>query len=202
MAPKSLSRRSRIAVGLAGQALANGITLPYYRFYRQNTLIPIQAIAKSVENGESTEMIVDRLNRWRDRKLHEFQFVQVAVWCFVFPRGQIQTPQNLDTNSFTYPGSSPRSSSNRLLLMDPPGRVPTALVRPSGVVQQLDAVHHGGAPVILGGIYLLRHQECASGPKLADIDCHKFNLPSEEEGNLTRPPNPGALHDHPFRETI
>ncbi|KAK0372407.1 hypothetical protein CLIM01_10244 [Colletotrichum limetticola] len=55
------------------------LTLPYNRFYQQNTLLPILAIAKAVEDRESDEEISAQLKRWRDRKLSEFQLVQVAV---------------------------------------------------------------------------------------------------------------------------
>ncbi|KAL0933630.1 uncharacterized protein CTRU02_210429 [Colletotrichum truncatum] len=54
------------------------LTLPYNRFYQQNTLRPILSIAKSVENRESDAEISAELKRWRDRKLSEFQLVQVA----------------------------------------------------------------------------------------------------------------------------
>lgn len=55
------------------------LTLPYYRFYQQNTLLPILSIAKTVQDEESDEEISAELRRWRDRKLSEFQLVQVAV---------------------------------------------------------------------------------------------------------------------------
>ena len=59
--------------------LSNGITLPYYRFYRQNTLLPILSIAKDLENREKAEVVATRLQQWRERKLQEYQLVQVAV---------------------------------------------------------------------------------------------------------------------------
>ncbi|KAF6798816.1 hypothetical protein CSOJ01_12613 [Colletotrichum sojae] len=69
------------------------LTLPYYRFYQQNTLLPILSIAKTVEDEESDEEISAELRRWRDRKLSEFQLVQVAstlisaavIGCFSWP---------------------------------------------------------------------------------------------------------------------
>ncbi|KAF6831027.1 GrpB domain protein [Colletotrichum musicola] len=69
------------------------LTLPYYRFYQQNTLLPILSIAKTVEDEESDEEISAELKRWRDRKLSEFQLVQVAstlisaavIGCFSWP---------------------------------------------------------------------------------------------------------------------
>ncbi|KAG7039349.1 GrpB domain protein [Colletotrichum scovillei] len=69
------------------------LTLPYNRFYQQNTLLPILAIAKAVEDRESDEEISAQLKRWRDRKLSEFQLVQVAstlisaavIGCFSWP---------------------------------------------------------------------------------------------------------------------
>ncbi|KAF9880299.1 hypothetical protein CkaCkLH20_02253 [Colletotrichum karsti] len=69
------------AVTLSGKLASiatNILTLPYYRFYQQNTLLPILSIAKSVEECESDEDISAELQRWRDRKLSEFQLVQVA----------------------------------------------------------------------------------------------------------------------------
>ncbi|EFQ36386.1 hypothetical protein CGRA01v4_13743 [Colletotrichum graminicola] len=69
------------------------LTLPYNRFYQQNTLLPILAIAKAVEDRENDEEISAQLKRWRDRKLSEFQLVQVAstlisaavIGCFSWP---------------------------------------------------------------------------------------------------------------------
>jgi len=58
-----------------------GITRPYYRFYRQNTIVPVQSIATSIENGEIPDVVAEKLKRWRDKKLYQFQFVQVAVCC-------------------------------------------------------------------------------------------------------------------------
>ncbi|GKT50130.1 uncharacterized protein ColSpa_10311 [Colletotrichum spaethianum] len=71
----------------------NILTLPYNRFYQQNTLLPILTIAKAVEDRENDEEISAQLKRWRDRKLSEFQLVQVAstlisaavIGCFSWP---------------------------------------------------------------------------------------------------------------------
>lgn len=65
--------------GKIAQIATNILTLPYYRFYQQNTLLPILSIAKTVENEETDQEISAELQRWRDRKLSEFQLVQVAV---------------------------------------------------------------------------------------------------------------------------
>ncbi|KAK3315431.1 hypothetical protein B0H66DRAFT_565355 [Apodospora peruviana] len=75
---QQISRLSRTALSTAGRILSDGITLPYYRFYRQNTLLPVLTVATDLKNGESAEFIAGKLQRWRDRKLHELQFVQVA----------------------------------------------------------------------------------------------------------------------------
>lgn len=60
-------------------SIANLVTLPYYRFYRQNTLLPILAIKRSVEARESDEVIFERLRNWQDRKLAEYKFIAAAV---------------------------------------------------------------------------------------------------------------------------
>ncbi|KAK0636778.1 hypothetical protein B0T17DRAFT_485085 [Bombardia bombarda] len=62
----------------SGYVLSSLITLPYYRFYRQNTLLPILAIMRSVRERESDDVLFQRTRYWRERKLREFQFVQVA----------------------------------------------------------------------------------------------------------------------------
>lgn len=78
---------------------ANLITLPYYRFYRQNTLLPILALARRVGSKDNDQSISDRLRHWQDRKLDEFKFVAAAVVKFVFTcsllrsRAQILTGQ-------------------------------------------------------------------------------------------------------------
>lgn len=56
----------------------NLITLPYYRFFRQNTLLPIFAIAKAARLQKNNVELATMLSSWRDRKLHELYFVQVA----------------------------------------------------------------------------------------------------------------------------
>lgn len=55
------------------------ITLPYYRFFRENALRPILSIAESVETGLEDEGIRQILASWRERKLYELYFVQIAV---------------------------------------------------------------------------------------------------------------------------
>lgn len=66
-------------VGTVTRIFSNGITLPYYRFYRQNTLLPILSIARSVKNMDGHEDVSAHLAHWRDRKLDEFRFVQAAI---------------------------------------------------------------------------------------------------------------------------
>lgn len=56
----------------------NLVTLPYYRFFRQNTLLPILAIANSARLRKNDIELAAMLSSWRDRKLHELYFVQVA----------------------------------------------------------------------------------------------------------------------------
>ncbi|KAI0443749.1 hypothetical protein F4803DRAFT_514068 [Xylaria telfairii] len=73
---KSISVLIRVRFGYT---LMNLITLPYYRFFRQNTLIPIKSMIEKYEQiGES-----DDTNRmfavWQDRKLIELHFVLVAA---------------------------------------------------------------------------------------------------------------------------
>ena len=60
-------------------AVSNVITFPYYRFYRQNTLLPIVRLAKSVEDGDTADSISQRLRQWQTRKLDEYRFVQLSV---------------------------------------------------------------------------------------------------------------------------
>lgn len=60
-------------------AISNVITLPYYRFYRQNTLLPIIRLAKSVEDKDPADSISRRLHQWQTRKLDEYRFVQLSV---------------------------------------------------------------------------------------------------------------------------
>lgn len=65
--------------GFSRTLLASSVTLPYYRFYRQNTLLPILAIARSVRNQDDDESISGHLRHWQDRKLDEFKFIAAAV---------------------------------------------------------------------------------------------------------------------------
>ncbi|KAK4162952.1 hypothetical protein QBC43DRAFT_320748 [Cladorrhinum sp. PSN259] len=65
-------------LGLLGFNFSHVFTLPYYRFYRENTLLPVLAIAKCVRDGESAERVSARISHWKDRKLGEYQFVTVA----------------------------------------------------------------------------------------------------------------------------
>ncbi|KAL1872364.1 hypothetical protein Daus18300_004334 [Diaporthe australafricana] len=59
-------------------AISNAITLPYYRFYRQNTLLPIIRLAKSVEDEDAADCVSQRLRQWQTRKLDEYRFVQLS----------------------------------------------------------------------------------------------------------------------------
>lgn len=60
----------------------NLLTFPYYRFFRQNTLFPILAIAKKVDSQESNAKLAAMLLSWWNRKLYELYFIQVAVCPF------------------------------------------------------------------------------------------------------------------------
>jgi hypothetical protein len=69
-------------------AASNAVTWPYYRFYRQNTLLPILAITRSVRDMDDPGRIAQKFRHWQDRKLNEFQFVQVSVsWS---PKGFVE----------------------------------------------------------------------------------------------------------------
>ncbi|KAI3342134.1 hypothetical protein F4824DRAFT_191594 [Ustulina deusta] len=57
----------------------NLLTLPYYRFFRQNTLIPIKSIVKSYEQSRESDDTHRMFAAWQDRKLIELHFVQVAA---------------------------------------------------------------------------------------------------------------------------
>ncbi|KAI0129347.1 hypothetical protein F4776DRAFT_167932 [Hypoxylon sp. NC0597] len=62
----------------AGYVAMYLFTLPYYRFFRQNTLLPIHAIATHARLQTSEVELAEMVSSWRDRKLHELYFVQVA----------------------------------------------------------------------------------------------------------------------------
>ena len=77
----SQQRQQSVTGGIAsrlGFVLMHTLTLPYYRFFRQNTLLPIQAIAKAIEVRRDDE-IRSMLVRWRQRKLFELHYIQIAV---------------------------------------------------------------------------------------------------------------------------
>lgn len=67
------------ALQWSGSILAHLVTLPYYRFFRQNTLIPIQSIARAIEEGKDDARILKILARWKERKLYELHFIQIAA---------------------------------------------------------------------------------------------------------------------------
>ncbi|KAI0852194.1 hypothetical protein F5Y00DRAFT_258607 [Daldinia vernicosa] len=54
-------------------------TLPYYRTFRQNTLLPILAIVRSAKLRKDEAELAAMLSSWRDRKLQELYFIQVAA---------------------------------------------------------------------------------------------------------------------------
>ncbi|KAI1458356.1 hypothetical protein F4805DRAFT_137503 [Annulohypoxylon moriforme] len=68
----------RKAVSFLGQVIMHLGTLPYYRFFRQNTLYPILSIAENARLRKSDAELSTMLSNWRDRKLYELYFVQVA----------------------------------------------------------------------------------------------------------------------------
>ncbi|KAI1119801.1 hypothetical protein F5Y10DRAFT_290944 [Nemania abortiva] len=79
MAANKISKSFNTTTDTLGTVLINLITLPYYRFFNQNTLLPIKSVQKIIQMDESKEEEVLRiLTSWQDRKLFELQFVQVA----------------------------------------------------------------------------------------------------------------------------
>ncbi|KAI1447157.1 hypothetical protein F5Y02DRAFT_37456 [Annulohypoxylon stygium] len=83
----------RSTTSSAGFLVMNLLTFPYYRFFRQNTLFPILAIAKKVDSQESNAKLAAMLLSWWNRKLYELYFIQVAgtllsgavIGCFSWP---------------------------------------------------------------------------------------------------------------------
>lgn len=73
---RSALRKAGSSSGYAAMGL---FTLPYYRTFRQNTLLPILAIVNSANLRKDESEIAAMLSRWRDRKMQELYFVQVAV---------------------------------------------------------------------------------------------------------------------------
>lgn len=59
--------------------LANLVTFPYYRSYRENTLLPILSIVRSVKENENRDDISQKFRHWQETKIHEFQLVAVGV---------------------------------------------------------------------------------------------------------------------------
>ncbi|KAK2600875.1 hypothetical protein N8I77_010379 [Diaporthe amygdali] len=47
-------------------------------FYRQNTLLPIIRLAKSIEDEDFADSMSQRLRQWQTRKLDEYRFVQLS----------------------------------------------------------------------------------------------------------------------------
>ena len=56
---------------------------PILPIFAQNTLLPVLRIAKCVQRGDSDSVLVGLLDNWRERKLYELQFIQVAVGVFM-----------------------------------------------------------------------------------------------------------------------
>ncbi|KAI0973990.1 hypothetical protein F4678DRAFT_424208 [Xylaria arbuscula] len=73
---KSASALIRVKLGYT---VMNLLTLPYYRFFRQNTLMPVKAIVKSYEHSSESDDTHRMFSAWQDRKLIELHFVQVAA---------------------------------------------------------------------------------------------------------------------------
>ena len=69
----------KLTINTSAHVISALITLPYYRFYRENTLLPIQGIAEAVKSREEPALISAKFHKWTERKLREYQFVQVAV---------------------------------------------------------------------------------------------------------------------------
>ncbi|ORY14674.1 hypothetical protein BCR34DRAFT_560042 [Clohesyomyces aquaticus] len=53
-------------------------TLPYYRFYRQNTIDPLHRIANLASQQGNTRKLLKAIARWRAQKLTELQFISIA----------------------------------------------------------------------------------------------------------------------------
>ncbi|KAK8088569.1 hypothetical protein PG997_003530 [Apiospora hydei] len=81
--PQQQRRRQQSVVSSVvsrlGFALMHALTLPYYRFFRQDTLLPILAIAKAIDVRRDEEEIRSMVARWRARKLYELHYIQIAV---------------------------------------------------------------------------------------------------------------------------
>jgi hypothetical protein len=68
------------------KVLTKLVTLPYYHLFRQVTLLLVESIGKSVQDGDNPEIIAKKLRAWRERKSSEFQIVQVAMsFCTAMP---------------------------------------------------------------------------------------------------------------------
>ncbi|KAI0452793.1 hypothetical protein F5B21DRAFT_526516 [Xylaria acuta] len=78
MATRKISKSFNTATDTLGYLLMNITTLSYYRFFNQNTLLPIRLVEKWIRMGRSREEVHRILTNWQGRKLFELQFVQVA----------------------------------------------------------------------------------------------------------------------------
>lgn len=106
--------------GILRSSIANSVTLPYYRFYRHNTLLPILAIKKSVEDGESPEAILERLRFWQDRKMAEYKLTAAAVISPISIRQVVPVSvplENTKSRLMFPPEHSSSCGSNRLFLL-------------------------------------------------------------------------------------
>jgi hypothetical protein len=63
----------------ANKWIVNLGTLPYYRFFRQNTLLPILNIVEAKRKAVSERELARLLTNWRQRKIDELRFIQAAV---------------------------------------------------------------------------------------------------------------------------
>ena len=60
------------------------MTFPYYRNFHFNTLRPIQLMAACTGSPAQRNKLLFLLDRWKQRKREELQFVSIAVSEFLF----------------------------------------------------------------------------------------------------------------------
>ncbi|KAF2471779.1 uncharacterized protein BDR25DRAFT_285382 [Lindgomyces ingoldianus] len=68
---------SRILLVATDMAIWVG-TLPYYRFYRHNTIEPLKKISTLACQPLNSRKVLKEISRWRARKLTELQFISIA----------------------------------------------------------------------------------------------------------------------------
>lgn len=175
------------AMFMAWPIIANSVTLPYYRFYRQNTLLPILALARRVRDGDDDHSISERLRHWQDRKLDEFKFVATAVciWADMLEASPSGHPflrrRSAELMSYlrTHLGHHTCCSSDRLLLLaDSRYRI---LARPSMLVLKPRHVLVLGASLVIRGIHIYHHPGFATKVGLAEGNLHDSTC--EEQGH-------------------